>query len=152
MNNLLYSFINYNTYFKITLLNNNAKQPYKADIGCAGYDIFSTEELIVPTQERRLVSIGISCEIPPDFYLRVAPLSGLSVKGIDIGAGVIDSSYRGELKVLVINNSFNDFKIDIGTKIAQLILERCANPTIEIVEKLNFSERGENGFGSTGEK
>ena len=70
--------------------------------------------------------------------------------GIDIGAGVIDSSYRGEIKVLVINNSFNDFKIDIGTKIAQLILERCANPTIEIVEKLNFSGRGENGFGSTG--
>jgi dUTP pyrophosphatase len=70
-----------------------------------------------------------------------------------VGAGVIDSSYRGEIKVLLINNSIEKIVIDGGDRIAQLIMERCANPEIEIIEDfdlLSATERGENGFGSSG--
>jgi dUTP pyrophosphatase len=74
----------------------------------------------------------------------------MSVKGIDVGAGVIDSSYRGEIKVLLINNSGGDYFILKGHKIAQLILERCSNANIEFVESLDETSRGESGFGSTG--
>jgi dUTP pyrophosphatase len=76
----------------------------------------------------------------------------LAVKGIDIGAGVVDSSYRGEIKVLVINNSGSDFMIESGSKIAQLILERCSDSQIEVVDILSETERGYGGFGSTGTK
>ena len=75
--------------------------PVKADFG---YDIFSSESFMLYAGQRQLVSIGISTKFSKNFYLRIAPRSGMSVKGIDVGAGVIDSSYRGEIKVLLINN------------------------------------------------
>jgi dUTP pyrophosphatase len=146
----IYGFIDYYTKFKVVILNKDAKKPIKADYGCAGYDVFSSEHVVVKQGERKLVPIGIKCEIPRNYYLRVAPRSGLSLIGIDIGAGVIDSSYRGELKVLVINNGIEDFYITPGNKIAQLILERCSNTVIEITDSLSESERGYGGFGSTG--
>jgi dUTP pyrophosphatase len=148
--NLIYYFVNKNTSFKIKLLNENSKPPFKADPGAAGYDIFSTEDVRVKPGERALVSTGISCEFSKNFYLRVAPRSGLSTKCIDVGAGVIDSSYRGEIKVLLINNGFSVFELPSGSKIAQLILERCSDATILVVENLSLTDRGENGFGSTG--
>jgi len=150
--NAIYSFINYNTTFKVKLLHKNAKVPKKADTGCAGYDVFSDDQFKIATGERALVSTGISAEISKEYYLRVAPRSGLAVKGIDIGAGVVDSSYRGEIKVLIINNSGSDFMIESGSKIAQLILERCSDSQIEVVDILSETERGYGGFGSTGTK
>ena len=74
----------------------------------------------------------------------------MSVKGIDVGAGVIDSSYRGEIKVLLINNSKENFVVNPGDRIAQLILERCSNAKIIVTDSLGFTSRGQNGFGSTG--
>jgi dUTP pyrophosphatase len=135
---------------KVKLINANAKVPFKADSGCAGYDVFSTESVEIYSKTRKLVSTGISTEFSDRYYLRVAPRSGLSVTGIDIGAGVIDSSYRGEIKVLMINNSDITFDIEKGSKIAQLIMEKCESPEIELNFNLSKTTRGDGGFGSTG--
>jgi len=150
--NAIYSFINYNTTFKVKLLHPDAKVPKKADSGCAGYDIFSVDQVKLAPGDRTLISTGISTDISKEYYLRVAPRSGLAVKGLDIGAGVVDSSYRGEIKVLVINNGRSDYLVEFGSKIAQLILERCGDADIEVVDILSETERGYGGFGSTGQK
>jgi dUTP pyrophosphatase len=148
---LIYNFIDRYSTFKVKFLNIDARTPRKADEGCAGYDIHCVDDVFIEKNARQLVSTGISVELPRYYYLRVAPRSGLSVKGIDVGAGVIDSSYRGEIKVLLINNSGNTFFIQKGDRIAQLIMERCSNTTIVISdEELSASERGESGFGSSG--
>ena len=110
----------------------------------AGYDLCSTEFCSINPLSRRLVSTGIKIEIPEGYYGRIAPRSGLAVnKGLDVMAGVIDSGYRGELKVLLVNlapstNSSlphesifgSSSKIDIkqGDRIAQLIIEKCYSP------------------------
>lgn len=169
INDILYYFLNSYITFKVKLIKYNSTLPFKADSGCAGYDVFSSEEILIEKGKRKLVPIGIAIEIPNYYYLRVAPRSGLSLRGIDIGAGVIDSSYRGEIMVLVINNSDEDFLVEEGYKIAQLIMERCANPEIEYfyfidsddsddsddlddyeAGELSETTRGKNGFGSTG--
>ena len=146
----VYSFIDYNISFKVRAVNENAIIPQKADSGCAGYDVYSTIDATIEPGTRMLIPIGVRAEIPRNYYLRVAPRSGLSVNGIDIGAGVSDSSYRGEIKVLIINNSRTDFVIVKGAKIAQMVMERCANPEVTLVDRLSQTERGYGGFGSSG--
>lgn len=82
---------------------------------------------------------------------RIAPRSGLAVKHfIDTGAGVIDSDYRGQVKVLLFNHSEEDFEINEGDRIAQLVIERIYTPQVVVVEELEESVRGAGGFGSTG--
>jgi dUTP pyrophosphatase len=148
--NSLYYLINNNTTFKVKLLDVLSKPPSKSESGSAGYDVFSIDHTIIEKGKRKLINTGISLEVPNYYYLRVAPRSGLSCKGIDIGAGVIDSSYRGPLKILIINNSESDYCVNIGDKISQLIMERCGNASIEITDDLSVSDRGSGGFGSTG--
>jgi len=137
-------------YFKVKLLNDHAKIPSKAEPGAAGYDICSTESVELQKGTRKAISTGISTEVSKDHYIRVAPRSGLSLRGIDIGAGVVDSSYRGEIKVLMINNSGEDYYVNKFDRIAQLIIEKCENYPVSLCTELNQSERGNGGFGSTG--
>jgi dUTP pyrophosphatase len=120
----------------------------------AGADLYSVEQLQIPPNSRAIVSTGISIEIPEGFYGRIAPRSGLAAKhGIDILAGVCDSSYRGEIKVVIINTDFeNSFEITYGDKIAQLIIEQHFNFDFVESEDLSESNRGRNGFGSSGNK
>jgi dUTP pyrophosphatase len=120
-----------------------------------GMDVFSNTDAIISAGQRKLISTGISvswCGLDAEnYYLRVAPRSGLAVKNnIDIGAGVIDYDYRGIIYVCMINNGINDFEVVKGMKIAQLILEKCNRPIIREVSDLDNTERGNNGFGSTG--
>lgn len=120
-----------------------------------GMDIFSNTNDIISPGKRKLISTGISVSWSgldeENYYLRVAPRSGLSVKNnIDIGAGVIDYDYRGIIYVCMINNGTNDFEVSKNMKIAQLILEKCNRPIIKEVSDLDNTERGHNGFGSTG--
>lgn len=99
-----------------------------------------------------IVKTGISIACPPGTYGRVAPRSGLAVKKfIDVGAGVIDADYRGEIGVVLFNFSQeNDFTVSIGDRIAQLVLEQVSMvPAVE-VQELTETERGAGGFGSTG--
>jgi dUTP pyrophosphatase len=137
----------------IMLEDDNSKMPEYANVGDAAMDLFASKEDIVSAEalNRKLISTGIHIAIPFGYYGRIAPRSGLSVKGIDIGAGVIDSGYRGELKILIINNSNSDFIVTKHLKIAQLIITKILeNPKLEQVASLEDSERGSNGFGSSG--
>jgi dUTP pyrophosphatase len=135
----------------VKLLNEFAKCPTKADPGAAGYDIASSEAVEIQPNSRMLVSTGISLSFDKEHYFRIAPRSGLSVKGIDVGAGVIDSSYRGEIKVLLINNSKDSVFFQRGDRIAQGIFEKIYSGNLEVVQELDTTERGAGGFGSTGQ-
>jgi len=131
--------------------------------GAAGLDLCAYKAHIVPAKTRKLISTGISIqwvskndnrknEKPEDYYFRIAPRSGLTVKHcIEIGAGVVDSDYRGEVKVCFINNSDSSYPITHGDRIAQGILERIKRfDAVEVVDELIETSRGEGGFGSTG--
>lgn len=138
--------------------------------GAAGLDLSAYGVHLVHARTRKLIPTGLSIqwvnngestdvnngeptyEKVEDYYLRIAPRSGLSVKHlIDIGAGVVDSDYRGEVKVCFINNSDSDYQISHGDRIAQGILERIVRfDTIEVVDELVETTRGDGGFGSTG--
>jgi len=97
------------------------------------------------------VPTGISVALPPGCYGRIAPRSGIALKhAIDVGAGVIDSDYRGEVKVLLFNHSDDAFAVHIGDRIGQLICEQCLIVPIVEVPELDSTERGAQGFGSTG--
>lgn len=137
----------------IKLSSNTASLPTKGTDFSAGYDLYSSEELIIKPQNRSIVKTGISLEIPKGYYGRIAPRSGLAFKyGINVLAGVIDNDYRGEIGVILHNTDLNnDFPIKIGDRIAQIIFERCYDfPFIKISEFLNYTNRGDSGFGSTG--
>ena len=129
-----------------------AKEPSQANFSDAGYDLFSTEELNLKPFERSVVKTGIKLALPEGYYGRVAPRSGLAIKkGIDVLAGVIDSGYRGEIGVVLINLSSSDQTLNKGDKIAQLIIEKCYEVCFSEVSSLSDSDRGEGGFGSSGE-
>ena len=135
----------------IKKLDKLARTPTRANESDAGYDLFSIEKAYLPAGQRKVVRTGISVAIPPGFYGRVAPRSGLAVKrGIDVLAGVIDSGYRGEIGVVLQNLSDYDFEFLQGERIAQLILEQCNTIGWVEVEKLEDSVRSDGGFGSTG--
>lgn len=135
---------------KITL-QENALGPRKQTLGAVGYDLHAYENTTVEKGRRKLISTGVCMDIPPPYYGRIAPRSSLAAKkGIDIGAGVIDNDYRGEIKILLINNGFSDFDIKKGDRIAQLIFETCGKPQIEVVNELSSTVRDSGGFGSTG--
>ena len=126
--------------------------PTRGSDGAVGYDLYSSEDAIVPCQAgRALVGTGITIVLPSSVYGRVAPRSGLAVKHcINVGAGVIDPDYTGEIKVILFNHGLKDFEIKKGDRIAQLILERCETPPIEEISIVEDTERGSGGFGSTG--
>jgi dUTP pyrophosphatase len=139
----------------IKLFSTQAKVPQYAYPGDAGMDLYAAEKCIIPSHSRKLITTDIAIqwrgEDDENYYLRIAPRSGLAVKGIDVGAGVIDFSYCNIIKVLLINNSHDDFHVNIGDRIAQGILEKIRRIAIfNIVDDLEDTERGGNGFGSSG--
>ena len=129
----------------------SAMIPARANKTDAGYDLFSVESYTLKPLERKLFKTGIAVEIPSGYYGRVAPRSGLAFKnGLDVMAGVIDSGFRGEVGVILINLSNEEVYLTHGDRIAQLIIETCHQPTMIWVEDLNDSSRAEKGFGSSG--
>jgi dUTP pyrophosphatase len=136
---------------QVKLLTQNSKAPTRNTPSDAGLDLYASEPLIIRGREWQAVSVGISISIPDSYYARIAPRSGLAYKyGIDIFAGVVDSGYRGEIKVILYNASSEDYKINIGDKIAQLIIEKCYIWEPKIVSELDETQRGNGGFGSSG--
>ena len=127
--------------------------PTRGSDRSVGYDLYSSEDAMVPCQAgRALVGTGISISLPDGVYGRVAPRSGLAVKHcINVGAGVIDPDYTGEIKVVLFNHGLKDFEIKKGDRIAQLVLERCETPMIKEISIVEDTERGSDGFGSTGQ-
>ena len=136
---------------RVQLCSPIAKVPTKADSGAAGFDLYASKPDHIESKSRKLIETDIRIAIPKGYYGRIAPRSGLSVNGIDVGAGVCDSTYRGLVKVLLINNSDAIFEIEAGNRIAQLILEKYGDEIVtEEVSSLDQTERGEGGFGSSG--
>jgi len=136
---------------RIQLLSENAFVPKRQSDGSAGYDLMSAYDMIIKAHDKGVVKTDIAIEVPKMTYGRVAPRSGLAVKHfIDVGAGVIDSDFRGNIGVVLFNHSDEDFVIKKGDRVAQLIIEMIMTPEISVTETLTFTDRGENGFGSTG--
>lgn len=127
-----------------------AIMPTRGTYGSAGYDLYAIEDVTINRFKFIPVSTGVSMAIPAGHYGRIAPRSGLAVKhGVMVGAGVIDSDYRGEIKVaLATLNGVYEFKK--GDRIAQVIIEPVVTPELTTVDSLDDSERGDGGFGSTG--
>lgn len=138
---------------KIKKLTKDSITPTLGTSKSAGYDLYASESIIVNAGDKALIPIGISIEMPNGVYGRIAPRSSISWKyHTDIGAGVIDQDYRGEIKVLIFNHSGMDLQISKGQKIAQLILEKYLHAKISVVENLSNTKRGNGGFGSTDKK
>ena len=139
---------------KVRMLDDTLELPSYAHPGDAGLDLRSAESLILEPFERAMVSCGICLEIPQGYAGLVIPRSGLAAKhGISIvnAPGLIDSGYRGEIKVVLVNlDSSQAFEISKGDRIAQLML--VATPHVELswVSQLEDSVRGVDGFGSSG--
>jgi dUTP pyrophosphatase len=133
-------------------LTQDAIIPTRGSDGAVGYDLYSNVDIVVPCQAgNALVGTGITVVLPPGCYGRVAPRSGLAVKHcIQVGAGVIDPDYTGEIKVVLFNHGPSDFEIKKGDRIAQLVLEKCMTPLIKEISVVEETERGSDGFGSTG--
>jgi dUTP pyrophosphatase len=162
---------------KFIKLHPEAIKPLRAKEGDAGYDLFAVETTVIQPFERKLIRTGIAAQIPHGYYGRLAPRSGLAFKnGLDVMAGVIDSGYRDEIKVLLINldvrfliemlrenrpseKAYNglfglpgSFRIQKGDRIAQIIIENCACVDWQETDTLEESERAKGGFGSTGNR
>jgi dUTP diphosphatase len=128
--------------------------PARATIGAAGYDVASAEpEFTIQPMERRLVRTGLALAIPAGYEAQVRPRSGLALKhGLTLPntPATIDSDYRGELLVAVINLGTEPVTVGRGTRIAQMVFQRVEDVRLEAVDELPPSERGGGGFGSTG--
>lgn len=137
------------------VLDSGAKIPVKKHPEDAGYDICSNEKVVLHPMERKAVGTGIRIEPEPNWYVQVVPRSGLAIKnGISVlnTPGTIDSNYRNEIKVILINLSNEDFEINVGDRIAQLIFTPSYSVDFENVLLLGESDRNLGGFGSTGIK
>jgi len=136
---------------RIKRLTNTAIAPTYATDGSAGMDLYADVGVHVYPGESALISAGISVEIDADKVGLIWPRSGMASKfGIDTGAGVIDSDYRGLVMVLLFNHGEETYSIKRGDRIAQLLIVPCYRPKIEVVDNLDETERGAGGFGSTG--
>ncbi|PIN94394.1 dUTP diphosphatase [Candidatus Pacearchaeota archaeon CG10_big_fil_rev_8_21_14_0_10_31_9] len=136
---------------RIKKLHEDAILPSYAHPGDAGIDLFSREDYVLKAGERYTFNLGISVEIPEGYFGSVRDKSGLASKsGLTILAGVVDSSYRGEIGIVVLNTSNEDYKIDKGAKIAQMLIQPVHSCEIEEVQELSKTQRGTGGFGSTG--
>ncbi|XP_050078590.1 deoxyuridine 5'-triphosphate nucleotidohydrolase [Anopheles maculipalpis] len=136
---------------KFAKLTEHAFAPTKGSAKAAGYDLRSAYDYTVPGRGKQLVMTDIQVQVPEGCYGRVAPRSGLAVKNfIDVGAGVVDEDYRGNVGVVLFNHSEADFDVKKGDRIAQFICEKIAYPDLEELPSLNDTERGAGGFGSTG--
>lgn len=140
-----------NEQLLIVKLTENAYTPTRGSLLAAGYDLYSAYDYIIPAEGKALVKTDIKIYVPYGTYGRLAPCSGLAwLKQIHIGGGVIDRDYRGNVCVIMINLGKEDVEIKKKSKIAQLICEKITYPSIKIVDSLNETDRGANGFGSTG--
>ena len=137
---------------KVKLLNENATIPTRGSEHAAGYDLYASEDFAIEEGVITTVKTDIALAIPSGFVGLVKPRSGLSFKhGIDTMAGVIDSDYRGEVKVLLTSHDNCEYiEFQKGDRIAQLVIVPCLTPAIVAVDDLDETNRGDGGFGSTG--
>jgi dUTP pyrophosphatase len=141
------------TKIKIKKLNPNAITPHYAHDGDAGMDVYSTINFSLKPNHRAAIPTGLSFELPKGFEIQIRPKSGIALKaGVTMinAPGTLDSGYRGELKVIMINHSSEDYQIKKGEKIAQIVFARYEEAELEETEEISETARGSGGFGSTG--
>ena len=159
---------------EIKLLNSESKTPVKVRETDAGFDLFAAEDVELLPNERRVIGTGIAMHIPEGYYGRIADRSSIAARGIIVSGGVVDSEYRGEVKIILTNikgfvREFEEYEfkgenlikeekivdgahtIKKGNKIAQIIIEKIGLPKVVVVKELSKSNRGSKGFGSSGE-
>lgn len=135
----------------VQLLSPLARLPGRGSANAAGYDLFASQEVVIPAHTQKLVPTGIAMRLPEGTYGRIAPRSGLAVKNaVNVHAGVIDRDYRGEVKGVLINHGDQEVTVKQGDRFAQLVVEKIAEPPVREVAQLDDTERGTGGFGSTG--
>ncbi len=135
----------------VTKLTPEAKLPTYAHATDAGMDVYAATDVIVPAHERTLVPTGVAMAIPEGYVGLIWDKSGIATKrGLTTLAGVIDAGYRGELQVAIYNTTAEDVSFAAGEKVAQMLVQPVVQPELQEVEALEESERGANGFGSTG--
>lgn len=141
------------------MLDQGAKMPTRAHAPDSGLDLYSMETKIVPAKGSAVFDTGVHIELPTitvggeAFYTTgfVKSKSGLSVNhGISSEGGVIDVGYNGSIRVKLLNHSDKDYTVNAGDKISQLVILPILTPDLELVDKLEDTERGDGGFGSTG--
>ncbi len=121
--------------------------------GDAGYDLYALDSCVIESGERAMIRTGLHVEIPDGYVGLIKDRSSMAAAGLHTMAGVIDSSYRGELKIILLNTNKTEYTISTGQKIAQMLVIRYYAEAVQVVdqlEQLSSSERGAGGFGSTG--
>lgn len=141
---------------KLKKLDDSVPTPAYAKPGDAGLDLYAAQDASIDPGCREIISTGIAIAIPEGYAGFVQPRSGLAAReGLTIvnTPGLIDSGYRGEIKVIALNTDLeNTIQIKRGERIAQLVIQEVPVVTIDVVDELDATERGEGGFGSTGKK
>ena len=135
---------------KIQRIHEDAKLPLYQHKGDAGLDIFSSIDCVIKAGEIKPVPTGIKMAVPEGYVGLVWDKSGISLKGVHRLAGVIDSGYRGEVRVVMVNFGDEPFVIEKGMKIAQLLVQPVTEMKVIEAEELEGTSRGDKGFGSTG--
>ena len=137
---------------RVKRMNVNARLPVRGTPGAAGYDLSAAQTAVIPAHDKCLVKTGLQIALPSGCYGRIAPRSGLAIKNfVDVGAGVIDADYRGEVGVVLFNFSNDSFVVNMGDRIAQLVIEKIKTPQVKELVSLEDTDRGTKGFGSTGQ-
>lgn len=136
---------------KVKKLHVDAKIPQRGTTYAAGFDLYCLKGNVIKAYSHAVFETGLAFEIPNNWYGRIEPRSGLSFKNhVEKGAGIIDSDYRGEVKIKLYNFGEEDVCIKDQDRVAQIIFQKVPLIELEEVKELSLTERGENGFGSTG--
>jgi dUTP pyrophosphatase len=132
-------------------LSNDAVIPHFSRDGDAAFDLSATESVSIPSKERKLISTSLACAFPAGYVLLFRDRSGMAAKsGITGFGGVIDSNYRGELKVILYNSTNEPYEVTKGDRIMQALLMKLPDTEIVEVDSLDDTNRGENAWGSSG--
>jgi len=136
-------------YYRIT---NRGHPPVKTCPSDVGYDLKSADSIIIPARQVAAVNTDIAIRLPPGTYGRIAPRSGLALyNSIDIGGGVLDPLYYGNIIIIIFNHNDHPFQINSGDRIAQLIIEKYQQTELEEVYNWHtLTDRGSNALGSSG--
>ena len=137
-------------YFEVKKLSESANLPSKGNADDAGWDLYSNEAVTIPAGATVLISTGIAMAIPKDHVGLIWDRSSMGVKGVHRHAGVIDSGYRGPVKVCLHNTAGKPYSVEHGDRIAQILIQEVPTFRIHNVEELSSTDRGSGGFGSTG--
>lgn len=144
-------FVSYDKTLAMSFVCSHVHIPQRKTEGAAGFDLCSAEDCIISARGSKIVSTGIQMQIAPGHFGKIEGRSGLGFKHLIMPfGGIIDSDYRGEIKVLLLNHSDTDYQVQKGNGIAQLIIHKYEIPTLFRVDQLSQTSRGSNGFGSTG--